>query len=69
MYINFAGKICKVTELKGRQLHSHNTPHSVHAASSCWLPTSYDTVLLEFQVSLRRINKVFDLNSLINCQH
>lgn len=69
MYINFADKIPKVTETKVKQLHSHNTPHSVHASSILLTAHKLHSVLLEFQVLLRRINKVFDLNSLINCQH
>jgi hypothetical protein len=64
--VNFVENILQVTEIKVKQLHSHNTLRSVHASSSCLLDTSYESVSLGLYVLLRCINKVFDLNSLTN---
>lgn len=36
----FSDKIPEVTEIKVKELHSQDTPQSLHASSSCWLPTS-----------------------------
>jgi len=38
MYISFSDKIPKVTEIKVKQLHSQNTPQSVHLVhcSQAW---------------------------------